>query len=260
MRYSISTCSFYKMQLRKLLNMPEDFGVEIFSEYGSDAMWDTFLQRLSQRGFNGFSIHAPFAFLDFAADCDEKRMFDTLKHFFDLYHRYNGEFYVLHPYGEVLHPEDFRYMEDSRARVLDRMARFHEICRTEGIRLAVENVCDGKIPMFNQEQFLHLFHEIPDLHCVIDVGHALVTGMNVGEMQRELGSRICGYHLHNNDGTFDSHDRLRDGIMDWKAFAENCGKYTPDAVGVLEYLKYQDLAIYEDDRAYLEGLFQTCKG
>ena len=111
--------------------------------------------------------------------------------------------------------------------------------------------------MFDQGQFLQLFRDIPDMNCVLDVGHALVTGMDIPTVQRELGSRICAYHLHNNDGKRDTHARLRDGIMDWASFAQNAARYTPDATGVLEYMTEMDMAIFRDDAAYLEQLLSS---
>lgn len=258
MKYSISACSFYKAMLRKLLCIPQDFGVEIFYEFGSGDQWDSFMAELSAHGYGGFSIHAPFAFVDIAENCDESKLFDVLKRPFDLYHRYNGAFYVLHTYGNVAYPENERYMADCRARSLDRLWKFNEICKREGVCLGAENLCSGKVPLYNEAQFLKLFEEIPDMHCVVDIGHALVTSMDIANVQRRLGERICAYHLHNNDGTADTHDRLREGVMDWGAFVQNCTRYTPDAVGVLEYLKHQELAVYEEDRTYLEDLFQAC--
>lgn len=253
MKYSISTCSFYKLMLRKLLNIPQHFGVEIFYEYGSTDMWESFLTELTAHGHNGFSIHAPFAFVDISADCNETKLFDTLRRPFDLYHKYDGEFYVLHTYGGLAS----RNTEQERAacleRSFERMYKFNEICKAEGVRLGAENLCDGNPPLYSEERFLQLFRDIPDLNCVLDIGHALVTKLDIAKVQRELGSRICAYHLHNNDGVSDSHERLRLGVMDWETFAQNCKKYTPDAVGVLEYLKYQNLDDYEEDRIYLES-------
>ena len=101
MRYSISTCSFYKYKIRKLLALPKDFGVEIMYEFGSEDQWRSCLDILKAQGMDGFSIHAPFAFVDITAPCDEKALFDTLRRPFDLYHRYDGECYVLHTYGDV---------------------------------------------------------------------------------------------------------------------------------------------------------------
>ena len=257
MRFSISGCSVYKLMNRKLLNMPADFGLEIFYEYGSADLWNSLLGELSARGMDGFSIHAPFAFADITADCDETALFDALRRPFDLYHRYGGEFYVLHTYGPSACSGDEAFRADCRARAEERLGKFNDICRSEGVVLGAENLCDGTPPLFTGEQFLRLFTDLPDLHCVLDIGHALVAGMDIARLQRELGGRIRAYHLHNNTGRADTHDRLREGVMDWSAFAENCLRYTPDAVGVLEYLKYQDMSVYEEDRAYLSALLSN---
>ncbi|WP_298029855.1 sugar phosphate isomerase/epimerase [uncultured Dysosmobacter sp.] len=257
MRYSISTCSFYKFKIRQLLKIEKPFGVEIFYEFGSEDQWNCLLTELSVRDPGPFSIHAPFAFVDIAADCSESKLFETLKKPFDLYHRFNGEFYVVHTYGEVERPDDSVYRSDCRQRALERLARFHEICKAEEVVLGAENLCSGRVPLFNQEQFLRLFKTIPELRCVIDVGHAAVAGMDIAQLQKTLNHRVCAYHLHNNNGRQDSHERLRDGIIDWSAFAEGCAKYTPDAVGVFEYMNYTDMAVYQDDMRYLESLF--CK-
>lgn len=257
MRFSISGCSFYKLMTRKMLDLPEDFGVEIFYEYGSADMWDSFMEELSVHGFHGFSIHAPFAFVDITADCNEMQLFDILRRPFDLYHRYNGEFYVLHTYGAYACTGCEAFRADCRARAVERLAKFQEICKAEDVQLCAENLCDGQPPLFTDEQFLKIFEDISDISCVLDVGHALVAKMDIERLQRELGSRIHAYHLHNNNGCLDSHDRIRDGIMNWNTFAENCVRYTPDAIGVLEYLKYQDMSVYEEDRAYLSALLSN---
>ncbi len=254
MKYSISTCSFFRGKVKKLLKMPADFGVEIMYEFGSEDYWRSLLDQVSANGMNGFSIHAPFNFIDISVPCDEKALFDTLRRPFDIYHRYDGQCYVLHSYGGGTGDPAER-----RALATERIAKFQDICKAEGVNLAVENLCSGKNPLYNQEQFLQIFQDVPDVNCLIDVGHALVTKMDIGEIQKTLGERICGYHLHSNYGTGDDHTRLRDGIMDWKVFAENFVRYTPNANGVLEYLVYDDLEVYKDDRAYLESLLKEAR-
>ena len=137
---------------------------------------------------------------------------------------------------------------------MDRLAKFNEICKAEGIRLAAENLCSGNPPLFNEEQFLEIFRRIPDLNCCIDVGHALATGMDITRLQKTLGSRICAYHLHNNDGTRDAHNRLREGCMGWNQFAENAKLYTPDATGIIEYLIEDRAEACVEDIRYLAAL------
>jgi len=254
MKYSISTCSFYKYRIRKLLPLEPDMGVEIFCEFGSDNMWNSLMTSLSERGKHPFSIHAPFAFVDIAAKCDEKKLFDTLMQPFDLYHKFDGEFYVLHTYGDEAACTTEQERDYSRKLATERLAKFNEICKKENVVLGAENLCSGAVPLFNQDQFLGLFEQITDMSCVIDVGHALVSGMDISILQKILNSRICAYHLHDNDGKKDSHLRLGSGVCDWKTFAENCSQYTPDAVGVLEYMDVVDLNAYKEDKTFLERL------
>ena len=254
MRVSISTCSFYKYRIRRLLELRDPFGVEIFYEYGSPELWDALLGELSQRTEGPFSIHAPFAFIDIAAPCNEDKLFDVLRRPFDLYHRYHGEFYVIHTYGDAAELQDRNGRYRARGLAAERLFRFNEVCKSEGVLLGAENLCGGTWPLFDQGQFLKLFSDIPDLHAVIDVGHALVAGMDLLTLQKTLRDKICAYHLHNNDGKGDRHERLRSGVCDWKRFAEGVCSYTPNATGVFEYLDVPLLKAYEEDRRYLEEL------
>ena len=260
MKYSISTCSFYTYRIRKLLSLPKELGVEIFYEFGSDDMWTDFMTRLNADGRHAFSIHAPFAFVDIAARCDETKLFDKLKKPFDLYHRFDGEFYVLHCYGDEALCGSEAERDYSRKLATQRLAAFNDICKAEGIILGAENLCSGKAPLFDQQHFLELFRNVPDISCVIDVGHALVSGMDISALQQKLGSRICAYHLHNNDGIHDLHNRLGSGICNWSSFAENCRTFTPDAAGVLEYMDETDLGAFQEDIVFLESLMKTFKG
>lgn len=252
MKYSISTCSFYKYRIRKLMPLNADVGVEIFFEYGSKEMWRSLMNNLNQGGKHSFSIHAPFAFVDIAEKCDEKRLFDTLRQAFDLYHEFNGEFYVLHTYGDEAARASGKACEYHRKLAEQRLFSFNEICKSEGVVLGAENLCSGTVPLFDQEQFLVLFRNVPDMRCVLDVGHALVSGMDISALQKTLRNRICAYHLHDNDGKADLHLRLNQGICDWNAFAENCHRYTPDAIGVLEYMDITELNAYREDMVFLE--------
>lgn len=254
MKFSVSTCSFYKYRIRRLLSLGPDMGVEIFCEFGSDDMWTSLMCSLNESGKRPFSIHAPFAFVDIGAKCDEGKLFDSLMRPFDLYHRFDGDFYVVHTYGDEAAAAVGQDRDYSRKLAAERLAKFNELCKRENVRLAAENLCAGAEPLFSQEQFLGLFEQIPDMDCVIDVGHALVSGMDISTLQKSLNSRICAYHLHDNDGTKDAHLRLGEGICQWKTFAENCRRYTPEAVGVLEYMDVVDLKAYEEDRAFLESL------
>lgn len=254
MRYSVSTCSFVKLKVKRLLNLPEDIGVEIMCEYGSRDYWNEFLTRFQDSHSGGISIHAPFAFYDFALPGDDGELFDHFCQYFDLYHKFNSEFYVLHAFNNIERETGEQFAEEYRRRAIDRIARFHDICATEGVCLAVENTFGNPYNLFTQERWLDMFESLPGLHALIDTGHALVSGMDIAQLQKTLGSRVVGYHLHNNDGTRDMHDRLRKGCIDWNVFMQNAKRYTPDATGVIEYLSEDRVEACTEDINYLKTL------
>lgn len=236
--------------------MPADMGIELFYEFGSEEMWFELMSRLRERGVTSMSIHAPFSFVDMAADTDEHKLFETLKRPFDLYHRFGGEFYVVHAYGDKAVSGYGGLAEDCRKRTTERFAHFQDVCRADGVLLGVENLCSGSASLFNQQQFLKLFDDIPQLNCVLDVGHAIISGMDVHQIQKTLQERICAYHLHNNDGKKDIHSRLDRGVYSWEKFARSCAAYTPNTVGVLEYMDVPVLSAYIEDSEYIEKLIK----
>ena len=254
MKYSVSTCSFVKLKVKRLLTLPEELGVEIFYEYGSPDYWDEFLTRFRREHTGAVSIHSPFAFYDFALPGDDDALFAHFCKAFDLYHKFESEFYVLHAFNSIPQAQGEAHAREYRERAVDRIARFDEICTREGICLAVENTFGNPYNLFTQAQWLEMFRELPRLHALIDTGHALVAGMDIARLQETLGSRIVGYHLHNNDGTRDAHARLRDGCLDWKTFMENARRFTPDAAGVIEYLAEDRAEACVEDIAYLTSL------
>ena len=254
MNYSVSTCSFVKLKVKRLLTLPEDIGVEIMCEYGSTDYWNEFLTRFQATHSGRISVHSPFAFYDFAAPGDDQELFEHFKKYFDLYHKFDGEFYVLHAFNNIDREEGEKRAGEYRTRTIERIAKFDEICAAEGVKLAVENTFGNPYNLFTQDQWLDMFAQLPKLHSLIDVGHALVSGMDVAQLQKTLGSRIVGYHLHNNDGTRDAHNRLREGCMDWNQFAENAKLYTPDATGIIEYLIEDRAEACVEDIRYLAAL------
>ena len=101
----------------------------------------------------------------------------------------------------------------------------------------VENLAFGHNlkTLCDQQDFLNIFRHNQELNCIIDTGHAALGDIDIFEVQKTLGSRLQAYHMHDNDGKEDRHQRVCTGIIDWKRFAEGARMYTPDANFVLEY-------------------------
>ena len=259
MRYTISSLSFDWGKAKRLRDMPEDLGYEIFWECGSEDTWKNTMEIIQANGSHRFSIHAPYFFVDLSLPGNTEKMFEELKRPFDFYHKYNGDFYVVHTFDHMTYPHDPRFEEDCRKRAAERLAAFDQICKAEGVLMAAENIAfgNGERYLFNHQQFLELFRQLPELHCLIDLGHAALTDLNVYALQEALRDRIVAYHLHDNNGLFDAHRRMWTGVRDWEEFAKGVAAFTPNATGVLEYMGVSNLADYVEDSRRLEKMIQS---
>lgn len=248
MKYSASSLSFPQASIRGLKNLDKRIGIEIFYEFASEDFWKHVLEEAMYQREGEFSIHSPMWGANIGYS-DENELFRELTVPFDLYHRFNGQFYVLHSQGEGYLPCDEKERTDLRKKVTERLKRFSEICANEGINLVIENLYHGTPgPLFNQEEYIQLFDVVPKANALIDVGHAVLGGYDIYEVQKNLKSRLVGYHVHDNDGIHDSHWRFEaeNGVVDWDKFMRGVKEYTPNAALVMEYARAQ-ISDYTED-------------
>ena len=90
---------------------------------------------------------------------------------------------------------------------------------------------------------------------LIDIGHAHANGWNLSETIESLKDQIEAYHIHNNDGIHDSHNRILEGSLDFEQFVLDYKKFTPDADIVVEYSR----ASSNDDEGIQEDLSYILK-
>ena len=256
MKFSVSSLSFSGGKIKFMSDLPKNLGVEIFYEWGSEIYWNGILPEIIEGRSGGFSIHGPMMFDDFSQPCDEDILFSHMRAPFELYHRYHGKFYVVHTNGSLSYPFNPIREEEGRKLAIERLEKFHRLCKQEGVNLVVENVGWNrqKRYLFHQKDYFNLFRQIPDLKCLIDVGHAMLSDLSVWEMQKKLGKRITAYHIHDNDGSRDLHLPIGEGIFDWKAFVLGIQAFTPDAELVMEYEGIPQLERYVADSEGLEKI------
>lgn len=238
MKISVSSLGFLGPLGFNMKNLDPSLGVEIFYEWGGATYWELVLEEVMRDRTGSFSVHAPFQGkkLDLSLVEDEQWLFDYLMQPFDLYHKFGGDGYVVHmncPYSEE--PTDAQRAERLK-RVEDRLARFNEICKREGVNMLVENLAFTRgATLCRQEDFLSIFEHNPELDCIVDTGHAVLAGIDICAVQETLGSRLKAYHMHDNNGRTDGHKRIMTGVIDWKRFGEGAKKHTPNAHFVMEY-------------------------
>lgn len=124
------------------------------------------------------------------------------------------------------------------------------------VELLVENTGirgDGTL-LLDQQAFTDLCVS-RGLSVLIDVGHAAANGWDLPALLAALRGRIRGYHLHNNDGRRDLHDRLRNGVLDFPSLVPLLLQAAPDVPCVIEYTRpaYHGAPLLED-AAFLRAL------
>ena len=111
-----------------------------------------------------------------------------------------------------------------------------EMSRTYGIPVVVENagVSAYGTMMFDQKEFINLCRK-ENYQVLIDIGHANANGWNLRQVMEELKDQITAYHIHNNDGIHDGHQRILNGTLNFEQFLTDFRELTPEADLVVEY-------------------------
>jgi len=237
-----------------------EIGIEIFYEWGGARFWDLVLEKVMENRSGSFSIHAPFqgSITEMSLVEDERTLFDYLREPFELYHKYGADGYVVHTNGPYLTAPTEAERIERMKRAEDRIARFNDICEREGVTMLVENLAfgRGKHTLFHQDDFLRMFENNPALNCIVDTGHAVLDGIEIYTLQKTLGSRLKAYHIHDNDGVGDGHQRIGTGVIDWNRFGEGARLYTPDANFTMEYNPGPTVQDYMTDARTLRRLVE----
>ena len=147
---------------------------------------------------------------------------------------------ILRPSNMVYHLNNCRVPEGQRDRLLQTSLENLEEMRDmfAGVRLLVENtgLLSEGTSLLDQAEFTDLCRD----RCwdvLIDVGHANANRWDLYRLVSDLRDRIRGYHLHNNNGVCDQHNRLREGTLDFGRLLPFLAETTPSAFRVIEYCR-----------------------
>ncbi|MBR0034928.1 MAG: TIM barrel protein [Synergistaceae bacterium] len=128
----------------------------------------------------------------------------------------------------------------------------------EGVQILVENVgTDAKgDKLLDQQEFTDLSRQ-KGFDVLIDIGHAHANSWDIKRLITDLKTQIRAFHLHNNDGIHDLHNRLTDGTLNFPEVMQQIRTETPDADLVIEYTspKYHGQPLLED----IETLCRTIR-
>ncbi len=76
-----------------------------------------------------------------------------------------------------------------------------------GVTVCLENMPFPELPLAHVSQIVNFVDSLgkDNLKVCLDTGHANVCGTKIGDAIRMLGDRLAVFHIHDNNGTQDSH-------------------------------------------------------
>lgn len=108
--------------------------------------------------------------------------------------------------------------------------------RESGVKIGIENVGYQGTSLYTYDEFVHLLDDFGDeAGFVLDVGHAVLNGIDPVVLLRDIKGRLFGMHLHDNNGQADQHLPLGDGIICWEQLLAEISQVQHSGSLVLEY-------------------------
>jgi sugar phosphate isomerase/epimerase len=232
-----------------LINMPLPDALEALSvhtdfvEVLSDAGHSLFREREVCESFSlRYSVHAPSADINIASRHEPLRRASTVlvRELAEICDLIGARTLVVHP-GYMTHPGELANAERAFHLSLGELAVINE---EHGVQIAIENMGAWDIVLFRDTRLLSSIAEA-GLGFVLDIGHAHVNG----QLDRFLaaGSPVH-VHLHDNDGSWDSHSPCGAGSIDFAGVLRSL----PSAVDCV--VESTDLAGYLRSREYLDRI------
>lgn len=237
MDIAVSNLAYQGLFTNRLMKLPMDIGIEVYSETGSDFYWDHLLPKLMDCRTGPLTVHGPYQNIDLSSPhTDYPAVREFYEWTFRLCQRHHATHCVCHPYSYsprgAMSAEEITLREQT---CLERVVDLNNLAKQYDVEMLVENMFykDG---LLDQAGFERLFLPVKELNFLMDVGHAHIQNWDMDRMFHHLGSRIKGYHINDNFGDGDTHLMAFEGSYNWKKFFLNYKKYTPQATLVCEYI------------------------
>lgn len=158
---------------------------------------------------------------------------------------------ILRPASMVCHLNNCVVSSEEKDRMLKTALENLEEIRDmfPGQQILVENTGTlwDRTALLSQAEFTDLCRQ-KRFPVLIDVGHANANGWDIPRLVHDLKDQIRGFHLHNNNGIHDLHNRLRDGTLDFASLIPKILSDVPDVPMVIEYTRpvYHGTPMFED--------------
>ena len=258
----VSTSMYKSGNFKNILNFVEKYkgnvGAEIFPRFDEPEFEGVLRECLPLLKQVPISIHEPYFEVEHTAGFGTKQYRITMHRLSSMikYGSIMGCEYIVYHHNNCAMPDDKK--EDLLKISQDNLHEVSQLLLPYGIKVAVENA--GTVAkntmLLDESEFIALCKEsVCDV--VLDLGHINANGWNLRNVMSALKNKIIAYHIHNNYGNTDEHNRIFDGTLDFNEFLNNYFELTPEANLVLEYsekLADRENEICEDIDYLLEVL------
>ena len=242
--YALSSWIGEFSDLREILKCTKENGFDYVELWGDSVHFDPRAEInrneikswLKEYSLSVHSVHAPFR--RFKPVFRDAREF--LSYRMNLWHRTIedcSEFEVPIMVMHGLDRGEYNYKNSEISIVKDVFADLCDYGSKFGVTIALENIppsgAEDEIICTLQNQ-KKLYGDIPGLKYCLDIGHVVLSGV---EMHDEIDAAmpdIVTMHIHNNDGRNDLHNLPDDGVIDWPEVHDYMRKKGYTAQFVLE--------------------------
>lgn len=141
---------------------------------------------------------------------------------------------VVHPYSVKEH--GWYHYKKSFAYNRDYFSRWGEFYSQHHVGMAIENMVGSQAYCSRPEELLELIDALHDpmVEICIDTGHAHLSGIDVPDMIRRIGSHLKATHIADNHGNKDEHFAPFNGTINW-----------PEVMSALREINYQEAFAFE---------------
>ena len=238
---SISTNLYKTEDLPAIFTLLEqmhrnDIGIELFPAWQTPAFAAFLHEYGSLLARQPLSLHGPYVDTEHSAPEGTKEYVRSMAYFektLALSQKLQARYIVYHHNNCRVSPENRRAM---LAASMCNLAALR--CRAAAFQaqIVIENagVHQRGNVLFEEEAFVQMAQAVPE-KILVDIGHAHANGWDLERLICRLAGKITAYHVHNNNGFEDQHNRISDGTLDMERFLAIYHRYTPAADLVLEY-------------------------
>lgn len=164
-----------------------------------------------------FTVHCPIDGLTISSPYAQVRRvsMDVLRSSLRMARKISAHLWVLHPGVRSLIPPA---RADVQRNNLASVKTLLEIAENLDVPVGIENMVPGTIGLLSNVADYKTFRdELGDIFkgMVLDVGHAHIGG-EVFKFIEAMAGEIKHVHVHDNDGSRDSHQAIGRGTIDWK--------------------------------------------